>query len=109
VVFDATGSAGAMEKGFDYVAHSGRYVFVGVVSEQITFMDPDFHRRETTLLASRNATSEDFERVLAAIRGGNVAVERLITHRTCLADAARDIPRWASTKSGLIKALIVSE
>jgi 2-desacetyl-2-hydroxyethyl bacteriochlorophyllide A dehydrogenase len=107
VVFDATGSAGAMEKGFDFVAHGGRYVFVGVVSEPITFMDPDFHRKEMTLLASRNATSEDFERVLAAIRDGKVAVERLITHRTRLADAARDISRWANNKSGLIKALVV--
>ncbi|HMQ92858.1 MAG TPA: zinc-binding alcohol dehydrogenase family protein [Amaricoccus sp.] len=109
VVFDATGSARAMEKGFDFVAHGGRYVFVGLVSESITFMDPDFHRKEMTLLASRNATSQDFERVLAAIRDGNVAVQRLITHRTRPADAARDISRWASNKAGLIKALVVFE
>ena len=58
------------------------------------------------LLASRNSTGEDFDRVLAAIRGGEVAVERLMTHRTRLADAVRDIPRWATDKSRLIKALI---
>jgi 2-desacetyl-2-hydroxyethyl bacteriochlorophyllide A dehydrogenase len=107
VVFDATGNAKSMEKGFDFVTHGGRYVFVGVVSEPIAFMDSDFHRKEMTLLASRNATSEDFERVLAAIRNGHVAVERLITHRTRLADAARELPQWASDKSGLIKALVV--
>ena len=81
-------------------------MLVSVVNEPITFRDPDFHRKELTLLASRNATREDFDRVLAAMRGGEVPIERLITHRTRLADAVRDIPRWATDKSGLIKAVI---
>jgi 2-desacetyl-2-hydroxyethyl bacteriochlorophyllide A dehydrogenase len=106
VVFDATGNQPAMEKGFEFVAHGGRYVLVGVVKGSITFMDPDFHRKEMTLFASRNATAEDFERVIAAIRNGDVPINRLITHRTSLADAVRDIPVWATQKTGLIKALI---
>jgi threonine dehydrogenase-like Zn-dependent dehydrogenase len=57
-----------MVKGFDHVAHGGHYILVSVVKDPITFMDPDFHRKEMTLLGSRNATSEDFERVIAAIR-----------------------------------------
>ena len=101
VVFDATGSRASMEKGFDFVAHGGRYVLVSVVKEPITFTDPDFHRKEMTLLGSRNATTEDFERVIAAIRDGHVPVDRLITHRTNLAGAVRDIPRWAAEKTGL--------
>ena len=106
VVIDATGSAQAVEAGFDFVAHGGRYALVSVVKETIAFKDPDFHRKEMTLLGSRNATSEDFERVIAAIRAGQVPVDRLITHRTTLADAVGAIPRWALEKSGLIKALI---
>ncbi len=106
VVFDATGNQAAMEKGFDYVAHGGRYVLVSVIKGPITFTDPDFHRKEMTLFASRNATSEDFERVIAAIRKGDVPVDRLITHRATLADAVRNIPVWATQKTGLIKALI---
>ena len=106
VVLDATGSPAAMEAGFDLVAHGGRYVLVSVVKDAITFSDPDFHRREMTLFASRNATAEDFERVITAIRAGDVPVDRLVTQRTTLADAIADIPRWATQKSGLIKALI---
>jgi threonine dehydrogenase-like Zn-dependent dehydrogenase len=105
-VFDATGNRAAMEESFRYVAHGGRYVLVGVINEPITFMDPDFHRREMTLFASRNATSEDFERVVEAIRDREVPVGRLITHRTSLAGAVHDIPRWATQKTGLIKALV---
>ncbi len=106
VVFDATGSASAMQAGFNYVAPGGRYVLVSVVRETITFSDPDFHRKEMTLLGSRNATAVDFDRVIAAIRAGQVPVDRLITHRTNLAGAVRDLPIWAGEKNGLIKALI---
>lgn len=106
VVFDATGSRAAMERGFDFVAHGGRYVLVSVIKEAITFMDPDFHRKEMTLLGSRNATNDDFQRVIEAIRIGQVPIGRLITHRTSLADAVHNIPIWATQKTGLIKALI---
>ena len=109
VVFDATGSRRAMERGFDLVAHGGRYVLVSVVKDTIAFADPDFHRKETTLLGSRNATNEDFQRVIAAIRSGDVPVDRFITHRTNLTNAARDISIWATQKSGLIKAIIEVE
>jgi len=106
VVFDATGNQASMQRGFDFVAHGGRYVLVSVVKDQITFSDPDFHRRELTLFGSRNATSEDFSRVISAIRDGKVPLDRIITHRTSLADAARDLPVWAHEKQGLIKAMI---
>lgn len=106
VVFDATGSANAMQKGFDHVAHGGRFVLVSVVKETIAFYDPDFHRKELTLLGSRNATAEDFARVIATIRDGTAPVDRLLTHRTDLSGAVGDIPRWATDKDGLIKAVI---
>lgn len=106
VVFDATGSPASMQKAFDFVVHGGRLVLVSVVKDQISFSDPDFHRKEMTVLGSRNATSEDFTRVISAIRDGKVSVEKLITHRTSLADAISNIPAWATQKTGLIKALI---
>src|SRR6185437_1937785 len=49
VVFDATGSAEAMEAGFRYIAHGGTYVLVSVVNANIAFSDPEFHKREATL------------------------------------------------------------
>jgi 2-desacetyl-2-hydroxyethyl bacteriochlorophyllide A dehydrogenase len=106
IVFDATGNAKAMQAGFDLVAHGGRYVLVSVVKDNITFADPDFHRKEMTLFGSRNATSEDFERVMAAIRDRKVPIDKIITHRTRLAEAVNMMPQWAQQKSGLIKALI---
>jgi len=106
VVIDATGNVSAIERGFDFVAHVGRYVLVSVVKEMIAFKDPDFHRKEMTLLGSRNATAEDFDRVMQAVRDRRVSVDRLITHRTTLTAAVEDIPRWAVQKDGLVKAVI---
>lgn len=106
IVFDATGNARSMEGGFQYVAHGGRYVLVSVVKGPIQFEDADFHRKEMTLLGSRNATAEDFSTVVTAFKSGRIPLERIITHRTTLADAAVDLPRWATDKRGLIKAVI---
>jgi threonine dehydrogenase-like Zn-dependent dehydrogenase len=105
-VIDATGNRPSMETGFGYVAHAGVYVLLSVVRENVTFSDPVFHARETTLLASRNALKSDFETVIGAIASSNVPIAKLITHRTTLAGAASDLARWATDKRGLIKALI---
>jgi 2-desacetyl-2-hydroxyethyl bacteriochlorophyllide A dehydrogenase len=106
VVFDATGNKNAMEQGFDLVAQGGRYVLVSVVKDPITFMDADFHRKEMTLIGSRNATDIDFVQVMAAMRDGKVAVDALITHRTSLERSVADLPQWSIRKDGLVKAVI---
>jgi len=105
-VFDATGAPKAIEAGFAYVAHGGTYVLISVVSADITFNDPEFHKRETTLLGSRNATLADFEGVLAAIQAGQVPVAALNTHRASLADLPQVLPQWIEPEAGVIKALV---
>ena len=106
VVFDATGHAKSMEAAFSHVAHGGTLVLVSVVKDNIRFSDPEFHKREMTLVGSRNATRVDFEHVMASIRNGHVPVEALVTHRTTLDRVPIDLARWATEKSGLIKAIV---
>ena len=105
VVFDATGSKASMEASFAYAAHGGRYV----LKEAISFVDPEFHKREMTLLASRNATLEDFSTVIEAIKAGRAPIAKLITHRTTLDAVVTDLPRWSGDKRGLIKAMVTVE
>jgi threonine dehydrogenase-like Zn-dependent dehydrogenase len=88
------------------VAHGSTLVLVGVVRTDIRFSDPDFHKRELTLKGSRNATIEDFTEVLAAIRSGRIAVERLITHRGTLEEAPTRFPEWIRSETGVVKAMI---
>jgi 2-desacetyl-2-hydroxyethyl bacteriochlorophyllide A dehydrogenase len=105
-VFDATGNAQAMNAGFHYVAHGGVYVLVSIVRETISFSDPEFHKRETTLLSSRNATRQDFIDVFAALRAGAVPTAALNTHRGGLNDAPELFSHWIKPQTGVIKAIL---
>ena len=106
VVFDATGNPKAMERGFGFVGHGGSYVLVSIVSGDISFSDPEFHKREATLLASRNATAEDFELVLDCLRAGKVPTDALATHRLAFRDAPDRFADLLRPEMGVIKALI---
>lgn len=105
-VFDATGSIHAMNAGLGWLAHGGTYVLLSVVKGDLSFPDPEFHKRETTLLASRNALKSDFEHVMDCIRRGLVPVERLATHETGFDEAVTNLPLWAADRGTLIKAII---
>ncbi len=106
VVFDATGSAQSMQSAFEYVAHGGKLVFVGLVQGEITFNDPNFHRRELTLLSSRNATTDDFRRVMATMESGQINVAPWITHRAPAVDLIESFPRWLEPETGVVKAVV---
>lgn len=106
VVFDATGNTQSVQSAFAHVAHGGTLVLVSVVKDDISFSDPEFHKREMMLIGSRNALRADFDHVAASILNGAVPLAKLVTHRTSLAGTPRDLARWAHEKSGLIKAVI---
>jgi 2-desacetyl-2-hydroxyethyl bacteriochlorophyllide A dehydrogenase len=106
VVFDATGSAASMTTSFSLLAHGGRLVFVGLVQGDITFNDPELHRREVTLAASRNATADDFERSVALLESGSVDVRAWLTDRCTLGDVPDVFPRWARDGAAPIKAIV---
>ncbi|RKR07610.1 2-desacetyl-2-hydroxyethyl bacteriochlorophyllide A dehydrogenase [Kushneria sinocarnis] len=106
VVFDATGNPAAMNRGFDFAGYGGRYVLVSVVRADITFHDPDFHRRELTLLGSRNATREDFSAVMAEMEAGRLHEQAMITHRCALDDMPDSMARWCEPAHGVIKGMV---
>lgn len=106
-VFDATGNITAMRNGLTYVAHGGRYVLVGVAKEEIGFADPEFHKRETTLLASRNALREDFDRVIRHIARGSIPTQLLHTHSIAVADTPRQLPELIGKRDSVLKAIVI--
>lgn len=106
-VFDATGNARAIEAGFAYVAHGGRYVLVSIVSADIAFSDPEFHKREMSLLGSRNATHEDFADVIEVLRARAFPLDAVVSHTLPFADVPEAIGRLMEPGAGVIKALVV--
>lgn len=105
VVFDATGSLPAMTNSLNYVAHGGRLVLVGVAQGDLLFADPEFHKRETTLLASRNALNSDFEQVIAAIKAGEIPTDRLHTHSLPAIDLPSRLPQLIEDADHVLKAI----
>jgi 2-desacetyl-2-hydroxyethyl bacteriochlorophyllide A dehydrogenase len=106
VVIDATGSLKAIEGAFSYMAHGARYVLVGLQKGNISFSHPEFHKRESTLMSSRNATREDFEFVISSIKNGNVDPATYITHRVSFGEVKDEFPGWLDPKNGVIKAMV---
>jgi 2-desacetyl-2-hydroxyethyl bacteriochlorophyllide A dehydrogenase len=105
-VFDATGNPKSMESAFRYVANGGRLIFVGLVQGDITFNDPEFHRREMTILASRNSRSEDFKRIISLIESGDVDTDPWITHRSSYDGFVEAFPGWLEPEAGVVKAML---
>ena len=106
VVMDATGSAASMAGTFALAAHGGRIVFVGLFQGEVTFHDPDFHRRELTLMASRNATAADVASTIALLESRSVTLDAWLTDRCALDEVPEVMPTWASGPSATIKGLI---
>ncbi len=106
VVIDATGNQKAINNGIYFLAHGGRYVLIGLQKDLLQFPHPEFHKRESTLMSSRNATREDFEQVIRYIREGKVQPEKYITHRVKFGEVKHTFPSWLDPRNEVIKAII---
>lgn len=106
VVIDATGHLKAINKGLEYLAHGGRYILIGLQKEPIVLSHPEFHKREATLMSSRNATRADFEHVMESMRRGLVDPVTFITHRVPFDRVADQFSGWLDPASGVIKAMV---
>jgi 2-desacetyl-2-hydroxyethyl bacteriochlorophyllide A dehydrogenase len=109
VIIDATGSLKAINNAFQYMSHGGRYVLIGLQKGDISFSHPEFHKREATLMSSRNATREDFEHVIASIKNGEVKPTTYITHRVNFDRVKAAFSHWLHPENGVIKAMVEME
>jgi 2-desacetyl-2-hydroxyethyl bacteriochlorophyllide A dehydrogenase len=105
-IFDATGNGRSMASAFEYPGNGGRLIFVGLFQGELTFSDPNFHRRELTILASRNARPGDFSRIISLIEAKRIDTSPWITHRARLSDVVTEFPLWTNPETGVIKAMI---
>ena len=107
VVIDATGSNKSMVACFAFAAFAARVVYVGITQQDLTFPHaPHLHRRELTILASRNALSKDFARIIRLIEDGVIDTKPWITHHAKFDDLIATFPTWLKPESGVIKAIV---
>ena len=107
VVVDATGSAASMAAALKLCSFGGRLVYVGITQGDLVFPHaPVMHRRELTLLASRNALSRDFTRIIRLIEEGTIDTAPWITHRIPFAATIDRFPALLRPGSGVLKAVV---
>jgi 2-desacetyl-2-hydroxyethyl bacteriochlorophyllide A dehydrogenase len=106
LVIDATGNPKSMCNAFNYVGHTGRLVFVGIVTADVSFPDPLLHAREMTVHASRNALPDDFRRIIKLIEDSRIDTQPWITHRTDFDHLIEEFPRFTKPETGCIKAMV---
>ncbi len=107
VVIDATGHNESMSRCFEFATFAARVVYVGISSKDLVFPHaPIMHRRELTLMASRNALSADFPRIIGLIEQGLIDTRPWLTHRAEFADVPEIFTTWLKPETGVIKAVV---
>ncbi|HTH49151.1 MAG TPA: zinc-binding alcohol dehydrogenase family protein [Candidatus Limnocylindria bacterium] len=107
VVVDATGSNKSMAAALAYCAFAGRLVYVGITQAEVSFPHaPLLHRRELTIMASRNALAPDFTRIIGLIEEGQINTVPWLTHRASFDELPAVFPNWLKPETGVIKAVV---
>ncbi len=109
VVVDATGNQKAINDSLQWLAHGGRIILIGLQKEPFSFSHPEFHKREATLMSSRNATRQDFMQVMQAIKSGKINPASYITHREKFDRVKQCFPHWINPANGVIKAMMMMD
>jgi len=105
-VIDATGSPQAMNNTISLIRHGGTIVFVGLFKGDLQFSDPEFHKKETTMMGSRNATLEDFTRVRQLMGEGKITAGMMLNQHFEFASLAEVFEEQVINNRQLIKAVI---
>ncbi|HFZ8994908.1 TPA: zinc-binding alcohol dehydrogenase family protein [Citrobacter freundii] len=105
-VIDATGNPHAMNNAVNLIRHGGTIIFVGLFKGDLQFSDPEFHKKETTIMGSRNATPEDFAKVGRLMAEGKLNADMMLTHRYPFARLADIYKEEVINNRDLIKGVI---
>ena len=107
VVIDATGSNKSMSQALGLCAFAGRLVYVGITQADLSFPHaPILHRRELSILGSRNALPEDFRSIIGHIEARRIDTRPWITHRSAFGEMIDQFPSWLKPETGVIKAMV---
>ncbi|PLR39206.1 galactonate oxidoreductase [Chimaeribacter coloradensis] len=105
-VIDATGNAQAMNAAVTLLRHGGTVVFVGLHKGMLEIADPEFHKREATVMGSRNATREDFAKVSALMAAGTLHPGIMLTHHFQFSTLADEFEARVINNRALIKGIV---
>ena len=106
IITDATGNKHSMSGALQYIAPTGKLVYVGITTDEVSFRHPAMHKPEASIVASRNALPPDFRRIIGLIENGTINTDPWITHRTSFDGILKDFDSYTRPETGVIKAVI---
>lgn len=106
VILDATGNPDSMKKTLEMAAHGAIIVFIGLFQGNFEFHDPLFHKKELTLMASRNALSNDFRNIISLIERGEINTDFWISHTIEFDELASKFEPLFFSKESVVKAVV---
>ncbi len=106
LVFDCTGDKESMESAIQLLEQGGKLILVGLINDRFSFFDPDLHRREATILASRNSTAAEHLRVMALMESGRIDVSAWPTDFVAPDVMPQRFPLWVRRQAGVVKAVV---
>ena len=105
-VIDATGSPAAMNGAVKLIRHGGTIVFVGLHKGDLVIPDIEFHKKETTLMGSRNATLEDFAKVRELMANSQLRADMMLNRHYDFSTLAETFEAEVINNRELIKGVI---
>ncbi len=106
VVIEAVGTPQTFRMAVDYVAFTGRVVYIGYAKEPVTYETRLFVQKELDIVGARNAMVEDFDEVIAMLTAGRYPVEDAVSLVVPLEEAAAALARWNGDPASMRKILV---
>lgn len=89
------------------IRYGGTVVFVGLFKGELQFFDSEFYKKETTMMGSRNVTSEDFVKVGRLMAEGKIIVDMMLIYRYSFVTLVEIYERDVINNRELIKGVII--
>lgn len=103
VVIEAVGLPQTYTMAIKLAAFAGRIVYIGYAKEAVAYETKYFVMKELDIRGSRNATMQDFERVIQVMKGGGYPSAATVTHTAPLEKAGEALERWSSNPAAVTK------
>lgn len=106
LVFDCTGDLESMNNAIHLLAHGGKLIFVGLNKGAFSISDPELHRREATILSSRNSTPPEHRRTVELMESGRIDVKSWPAESVTPAQVISHLPQWLDQTTGIVKGIV---
>lgn len=106
VVIEAVGVPETFTQAIDFACFAGRVVYIGYCKAPVSYKTQLFNLKELDIMGSRNATLDDFGRVIACLEEMGDGADRLVTTTFPFAKAAEALPYWEANRATELKIMV---